>query len=143
MLAESGIYAIKACEYLANIGEDEVCPTRKISHQLGLSNEYLVKVFQKLKKNGIIRSQKGAAGGVQLNMNAASITLYRIIKATNPSYLEIINPVDIHVLKNRHDKLYTSLITHVHDVQNFLKNTTLKEFADSRSGGLPITTKNP
>ncbi len=134
MLSESGIYAIRACEILAQLDDHSVVPTREISSELDLSNEYLVKILQKLKKAGIIRSQKGAGGGVQLNMDAGDVTLHQIIKATNPSFLDHLNPSDIEALKVKHENLYQMLDRQIVDIQQFLKTTTLKYFTDFRSG---------
>jgi len=134
MLSESGIYAIRACEYLAQLDSDTVFPTRKISSELGLSNEYLVKILQKLKEEGIIRSKKGAAGGVQLNRDARDITLYEIIKATNPSFLDHLDPSEIEELKMKYEKLHLSLNQQMDNIQDFLNKTTLKHFSDYRSG---------
>jgi Rrf2 family protein len=134
MLSESGIYAIRACEFLAQLDDDTVFPTRKISGELGLSNEYLVKVLQNLKEEGIIRSKKGAAGGVQLNRNSRDITLYEIIKATNPSFLDHLIPSEIDDLKLKYKQLHLSLNQQMDDIQDFLNKTTLKQFSDYRSG---------
>jgi Rrf2 family protein len=139
MLSESGIYAIRACEYLAQLDIDTVFPTRKISSELGLSNEYLVKILQKLKEEGIIRSKKGAAGGVQLNKNSRDITLYEIVRATNPSFLDHLNPSEIEELKIKHKKLYLSLNQQMDNIQDFLNKTTLRQFSDYRSGIRPST----
>lgn len=143
MLSESGIYAIRACEFLAQKEDDTVYPTRNISNELDLSNEYLVKILQKMKEAGIIRSQKGATGGVQLNMPPDKITLYQIIKASNPSFLDHLDPSEIESLKKKHKKLYLILNRHVDDVQKFLKQTTLKMFSDYRSGGKSALPQNP
>ncbi|MFO7799936.1 MAG: Rrf2 family transcriptional regulator, partial [Rhodohalobacter sp.] len=113
---------------------DTVFPTRKISSELGLSNEYLVKILQKLKEEGIIRSKKGATGGVQLNRNPRDITLYEIIKATNPSFLDHSGPFEIAELKNKHRKLHLSLNQQMAGIQEFLNKTTLKHFSEYRSG---------
>lgn len=139
MLSESGIYAIRACEYLAQLDIDTVFPTRKISSELGLSNEYLVKILQKLKEEGIIRSKKGAAGGVQLNKNSRDITLYEIVRATNPSFLDHLNPSEIKELNIKHKKLYLSLNQQMDNIQDFLNKTTLRQFSDYRSGIRPST----
>ncbi len=135
MLAESGIYAIRACEILAQLDDNSVFPTRKISEELDLSNQYLVKVLQKLKQAGIVKSQKGAGGGVQLNIDPGKIKLYQIVEASNPSFLDHLDPSGIEDLKDKHNKLYLILNRHMVDVQKFLKETTLKNFIDYRSGG--------
>ena len=134
MLSESGIYAIRACEILAQLEDHPVVPTRQISRELDLSNEYLVKILQKLKQAGIIRSQKGAGGGVQLAMDAGDITLYQIIKAANPSFLDHLNPSEIEALKIKHENLYQLLDRQIGDIQQFIKTTTLKNFTDFRAG---------
>ena len=138
MLAESGIYAIRACEFLALYNKEDFCITRNLSRELELSNEYLVKILQKLKKAGIIRSQKGATGGVQLNRDAQEITLFQIIEASNPSFLESLSATGIKELKQKHEMLYHQIDQHLGNVQNFLHTTTLKTFTEYRSGGINI-----
>jgi len=55
--------------------------TRKIAEELDVSYAFLTKVLQGLTQNGILLSQRGAAGGVALARPADTITLLDVLAA--------------------------------------------------------------
>jgi Rrf2 family protein len=134
MISESGIYGILACEFLATRTEKSHWPTKTISLDLDMSNEYLIKILQKLSQAGITESQKGKNGGVKLAVDPAEITLFEILRVTNPSYIDHCKeklPLSANLKK-------VGLFSELQDLQkktySFLRNTTLQEFAESRQG---------
>ncbi|MFC1500273.1 RrF2 family transcriptional regulator [Candidatus Zixiibacteriota bacterium] len=60
---------------------DETISTREIAELLGGSSAHLAKVLKILENDGLVRSQRGPAGGFQLLKSADSIFLLEIYEA--------------------------------------------------------------
>lgn len=81
MLNATSETAVRAVIYLAlHSGDEPVSPT-EIAEEIGASPSYLAKIAGLLVKGGILRSQRGAWGGVALARNPATITLLDIVQA--------------------------------------------------------------
>jgi Rrf2 family protein len=79
MINKTSLSAIGALIYLCrNQGRSS---PRHIAAVLGESPTYLAKVLGQLVKSGILRAQKGAKGGVQLNRPPSQISLLSIVEA--------------------------------------------------------------
>lgn len=74
-------YGIRSALYVANRKSDEYVPIREIGDDLGISHHFLTKVLQMLTRASIMRSLRGPNGGVALNGNPDSISLYDIVSA--------------------------------------------------------------
>lgn len=61
--------------------EQQPIPIKEISEKLNISFHFLTKILQKITKQNLMRSYKGARGGVALAKSANSITLMDIILA--------------------------------------------------------------
>lgn len=74
-------YAIRAALYVASspAGASGYVSTRKIADDLGVSFAFLTKVLQGLTRRGVLKSQRGAAGGVALARPADNITLLDLV----------------------------------------------------------------
>jgi Rrf2 family transcriptional regulator, iron-sulfur cluster assembly transcription factor len=133
MISESGIYAIQACEFLAIRTDKSHWPTKAISRELGISNEYLIKILQKLSQAGITESRKGKNGGVKLAADPGEITLCDILQITNPSFVE--HCLDELPLSERmrEIELFSRLESIQKETYQFLHDTTLLEFIRSRN----------
>lgn len=81
MLTQTSEMAIRALIYLGRQAEDQPVTPRRIAEATGSSPTYLVKTLRLLVKAGILRSQRGAHGGVILLRDTASITLLEIVEA--------------------------------------------------------------
>ena len=79
MLSKSCTYGLQAVLFLAGRGEEGYVPIRTISDQLGLSHPFLAKVLQALTREDLLRSQRGANGGVTLARPANDITLAEVV----------------------------------------------------------------
>ena len=73
-------YGIRAVIYLAVNQERPFVPIKEISEMLNISFHFLTKILQDLTAAGLIKSQKGAKGGVGLNNSADKITVYDVVK---------------------------------------------------------------
>jgi cysteine desulfurase len=76
-LSTKSRYGLRA---LANlIGQGCCCSVSKISKEEHISPDYLEKIFAKLKKTGVLKVERGAAGGYTLSRDPSEITLKEVI----------------------------------------------------------------
>jgi len=76
-LSTKSRYGLRALAHL--IGQDCCCSVSKISKEEHISSDYLEKIFAKLKKAGILKVERGAAGGYTLSRDPSQITLKEVI----------------------------------------------------------------
>ncbi|MBK7601462.1 MAG: Rrf2 family transcriptional regulator [Acidobacteria bacterium] len=81
MLTKTTISAMRVLIYLGQNGEGGSQSPVKIANDLGESPTYLAKVTGLLVKAGILRSERGAKGGVRLNRQPEEITFQAIMEA--------------------------------------------------------------
>lgn len=86
MLTQTTETAIRALLYLAlqkknGVGEEHPVPLQPIAENLGCSPTYLSKILVLLVKAGLLKSIRGAKGGVQLAKPNEQITLLAIMEA--------------------------------------------------------------
>lgn len=74
-------YGLRALVDLAVHSTGEQVPLIYIAKRQSLSINYLEQVFSLLKKNGIVKSVKGAQGGYMLGREASHITVGDVIRA--------------------------------------------------------------
>ena len=79
MLSKSCTYGLQAVLFLAKREKEGFVPIRTISDRFGLSYPFLAKVLQALTRHGLLRSQRGANGGVALARPASAITLAEVV----------------------------------------------------------------
>lgn len=72
-------YAIRIIGYLAQ-HNDQLLNSNTIAEQLGITNQYFLKVAISLKEFGFIETEQGRYGGYRLAKDANDITLYDIIE---------------------------------------------------------------
>ena len=78
-LSTKSRYGLRALTNL--LDKDCCCSVNQISKKEKISSDYLEKIFSKLKKAGILKVERGAAGGYSLNKDAKDITLNEVINA--------------------------------------------------------------
>jgi Rrf2 family protein len=81
MLTETSIAGVRALVHLVLEDAGDPTPPRQIAEDLGLSPSYLAKTANQLVKADILRSQRGAHGGVSLSRSPEEITLLEIVEA--------------------------------------------------------------
>ena len=74
-------YGLRALVDLAVHSTGEQVPLIYIAKRQNLSINYLEQVFSLLKKNGIVKSVKGAQGGYMLGRETSHITVADVIRA--------------------------------------------------------------
>ena len=80
-LSRGGQYAVDALICLAATEGDGYTLTTEMARRQGAPPKYLAKIFQKLVKAQILKSSRGAGGGVALAMPSDEITIRQIVEA--------------------------------------------------------------
>jgi len=81
MLTQTSETALKALIFLALYGTEEPTSPREIAEHIGASPTYMAKITRMLVKADILRSQRGALGGVHLSRDPKEITLLDVVEA--------------------------------------------------------------
>ena len=86
MLTTKGRYAVMAMVDLVYYGKnDKAMALHEIAERQKITLNYLEQLFNKLKKQQLVKSVKGPGGGYNLKMNAKDITILDIIIAAGES----------------------------------------------------------
>ena len=80
-LSTKGRYGLRAVIDLAMFSEDGAVPISSIAQRQSLSESYLEQLMAKLKKAGIVQSQRGASGGYTLAKPPYEISVGDILRA--------------------------------------------------------------
>ncbi|MGB9689658.1 RrF2 family transcriptional regulator [Thermogutta sp.] len=81
MLTKTTISGLKALVFLGLHPDHQPVSPRVIAQAFGESPTYLAKVLRQLVKAGILKAQRGVAGGVSLNRSPEQISLLSIVEA--------------------------------------------------------------
>lgn len=76
-----GRYAVTAMADLAKFGAAEAVPLSVIAERQHISLAYLEQLFAKLRRAGLVESERGRAGGYRLARPAHSISVAEIMRA--------------------------------------------------------------
>ena len=80
-LNTKGRYAVTAMADLAKYGAGEAVPLSAIAERQQISLAYLEQLFGKLRRAGLVESERGRAGGYRLARPAARVTVAEIMQA--------------------------------------------------------------
>lgn len=83
MLSQTVEYALRAVVHLASEAPDSRT-TGQLSEATQVPTAYLSKVLQALVKEGVVRSQRGAGGGVSLAVAPEELTILDVVNAVDP-----------------------------------------------------------
>lgn len=135
-LTAKGRYAVTAMVDMAMYGSDsEVVALSDIAQRQGLSQTYLEQLFAKLRKQGLVESVRGPAGGYQLAAWPEEISIAQVVQAAD----EI---VDTTKCRGKEDcqKGARCLTHHLWEQLNqailtFLQSVTLKQVIEQHQPG--------
>jgi len=82
-LSSKGRYAVMAMADLAKSNYNQPTSLSEISLRQGISVSFLEQIFLKLKKNNLVKSCRGPAGGYSLTRSPEQIKLLNIINAVD------------------------------------------------------------
>src|SRR5262245_21239407 len=80
-LTTRGRYGVMAMADLAKYGHDVAVPLSAIAERQELSIAYLEQIFLKLRRAGVVDSERGRAGGYRLARPARDITIAEVMRA--------------------------------------------------------------
>jgi len=76
-------YAIRAFIQLARVPPGQYLMAKQVAEQSGVPAHFLAKILQQLARQGMLRSNKGPTGGFSLRIDAAEISLLKIVDAVD------------------------------------------------------------
>jgi Rrf2 family protein len=74
-------YAIRTIYYLARLNPDQKASTRQIAREYQIPASFLTKIISQLSVAGIIRTARGASGGISLSQPPDKITMLDVLEA--------------------------------------------------------------
>jgi len=74
-------YATRTMLYVAGMENGGTATTQEIAGHQGISQIFLPKIVQRLVQAGLLRTYRGAAGGVTLSQASSDISLRQIVEA--------------------------------------------------------------
>ena len=98
-LSTKGRYGLRAMIDLARFSENEAVSIASIAGRQHISEGYLEQIIAILKKDGLVRSRRGAGGGYQLAKDAKEISVGDILRSLEGS----LEPVVCHGLQEDSD----------------------------------------
>jgi Rrf2 family protein len=82
-LNTKGRYAVTAMADLAKFGSAGAVPLSAVAERQRLSLAYLEQLFVKLRRAGLVQSERGRAGGYRLGRTADQISVAQIMRAVD------------------------------------------------------------
>lgn len=134
-LSTKGTYGLRAMIDLAIYSGDGQISIKNISERQNISENYLEQIIAVLKKNGFVKSSRGAQGGYSLNLKPIEISVGDILRVLEGD----LNPVDCIVVNeekqcNESDSCVTKFVwkkisDSINDVVN---NITLEDLVNEQ-----------
>lgn len=137
VLSQSVEYALRAVCFLAD-RSPEPQTTRQIAKVTKVPAAYLSKILQQLGRAGIVRSQRGASGGMALAKPPSELTILAVVNAVDPITRIRECPLELAAhgvnLCPLHRRLDNALAT----VENAFGATTLAEVLAEPTESIPL-----
>ncbi len=127
-ITRAGEYAVLGATYLARMGTDRVVMIEEVCEGESIPKSFLAKIFQALKRSGIVQSQRGIHGGFKLTRNPFEISVLEILEAVEGKIAfqrKLQEPVECH--KNDACTLCDIFTEAQHRVKEIFHNTTLAD----------------
>ncbi|MDD2239363.1 MAG: Rrf2 family transcriptional regulator [Kiritimatiellae bacterium] len=80
IISKSSEYGLRAALYIAARPVGDYVSIGEMSQKLGISFHFLTKILQKLTQGGLLKSRRGAKGGIALAKPADTISLLDIVE---------------------------------------------------------------
>jgi Rrf2 family protein len=74
-------YGIRAVRYLARQGADQLVSTSTVAREMEIPPSFLAKIVSQLSIAGLLRTSRGAHGGVSLARKAKDISVLDVVEA--------------------------------------------------------------
>jgi Rrf2 family protein len=80
-ISKEADYALRAVLYLSRLGDSHQIATYKIATDQQIPTSFLAKIVARLSSAGIIRTSRGARGGVSLARHGGQISVLEVVEA--------------------------------------------------------------
>jgi Rrf2 family protein len=137
-LTTRGRYAVMAMADLAKHGQNAAIPLSAVAERQHLSVAYLEQIFLKLRRAGLVDSERGRAGGYRLARAAAEIMVADVMSAVEEeTRMTRCRGEEAHGCIGEHrcltHGLWDALGEHIHD---FLSRVSLDDVLSDRVGAM-------
>lgn len=137
MLSQSVEYSLRAVVYLAS-QSPQSRTTEDIAKATKVPSAYLSKLLQALNRAGIVRSQRGAGGGMALVKRPHELTILEVVNAVDPIKRIQECPLELAAHGARLCPLHKRLDSALAMVEDAFRNTTLAEVLAEPTSSVPL-----
>jgi Rrf2 family protein len=137
MLSQTMEYSLRAAVYLASQAPLSRT-TRQIARATNVPSAYLSKLLQALSRAGIVRSSRGAKGGMALARGAGEITILEVVQAVDPIERIESCPLKLAAHGVRLCPLHRRLDSALELVESAFRQTTLAELLAEPTTSIPL-----
>jgi Rrf2 family nitric oxide-sensitive transcriptional repressor len=137
MISQTVEYALRAVVHLAaNVPRSST--TQELAVATQVPAPYLSKVLQGLVREGIVRSQRGAGGGVSLNAEPHELSILDIVNAVEPIQRIKTCPLDLKSHGVNLCPLHQRLDNAMAEVEGAFASTTLADLLNEPGRPTPL-----
>jgi len=137
MLSQTVEYALRAAVYLAT-RDEEPSTTEEIAVRTKVPPAYLAKILRGLTKAGVVRSQRGAGGGVALAKSPELLTILEVVNAVEPIQRIETCPLGIATHGSRLCPLHKRVDAALAAFESAFRETTLADVLAEPSKSVPL-----
>ncbi|HED11380.1 MAG TPA: Rrf2 family transcriptional regulator [Caldithrix abyssi] len=132
-LSKKSEYAIIALVDLAGRQSEEPIPVKQMAESYKIPGELLGKIFQTLKRSGLVYSVQGTKGGYQLSRSPREITLSEIIESIEGpiSLMSCFSELDCDCLQFSSCTIKSPLQFIQNEIKNYFQQITLDTLKDN------------
>lgn len=127
-------YATRTMLYVAGMENGNTATTQEIAEHQGISQIFLPKIVQRLVQAGLLRTYRGASGGVTLSQAPGDINLRQIIEAME-------GPIALNRCLTGSGRCFREHICSVHEVWREAQNDLLASLESSALDVLVLRSK--
>jgi len=80
-ISRASDYAVRVMIHLAGLPSGSIASQAELSKETGVSEDFLLKVLQRLVRERLIRSQRGSEGGYALAVPPTTLTLIQVVES--------------------------------------------------------------
>jgi Rrf2 family cysteine metabolism transcriptional repressor len=121
-------YGLRALHFLSTHNGNKPVSLHSIAEELAIPFKYLENIFKLLTRGGIVRGERGPAGGYMLIPSPKNLTLYEIVDALDGPLLTVACVSDKNLCENSDEcptrEIWDELQAHI---SSFFKSRTLAQ----------------
>ncbi|QDT36676.1 RrF2 family transcriptional regulator [Stratiformator vulcanicus] len=137
MISQTVEYALRSVVLLAQ-RSPALLRTDEVAEVTQVPRAYLTKVLQALSKAGIIKTTRGAGGGVCLNCDPAELTILEVVNAVDPIERIRTCPLQLKAHGANLCPLHHRLDAALEQVESAFARTTLAEVLAEPTRSVPL-----